>query len=163
MTVSGSTSILMILPVSKTMPYSSREHLSSNRRSELPEENCKETRRPSRKENRCSAERPETISLMKTRSTDTAAISLTFRKRYTEKRTVRFKKKKEEGYVIDRLKKINECFFNNDEEGINEILKEAEANTGLSKWNRLRIINECKTALLDVHITTNLKKHSKNS
>ena len=44
------------------------------------------------------------------------------------------------------------CFVNDDPDGINEILKKAEANTELSNWNKLRIINECASALLDLRI-----------
>lgn len=37
-------------------------------------------------------------------------------------------------------------------EGINAIMKKAEADTGLSGWNKLRIINECRAALFDLYI-----------
>ncbi|MBQ1567545.1 MAG: hypothetical protein IIZ80_06615, partial [Erysipelotrichaceae bacterium] len=70
---------------------------------------------------------------------------------------------KEEEYVVDQLKRINECFVNEDEEGIDEIMKKAEADTSLSKWNRLRIIGECKTALLDIRLRTNLNMRKDNS
>ena len=70
---------------------------------------------------------------------------------------------KEEEYVVDQLKRINECFVNEDEEGIDEIMKKAEADTSLSKWNRLRIIGECKTASLDIRLRTNLNMRKDNS
>ena len=54
--------------------------------------------------------------------------------------------------VVNELKSIDRCFVNEDADGINEILNKAEANTELSSWNRLRIINECKTALFDLRI-----------
>ena len=52
--------------------------------------------------------------------------------------------------IVNELKSIDRCFVNEDADGINEILNKAEANTELSSWNRLRIINECKTALFDL-------------
>ena len=52
--------------------------------------------------------------------------------------------------VVNELKSIDRCFVNEDADGINAILNKAEANTELSSWNRLRIINECKTALFDL-------------
>ena len=52
--------------------------------------------------------------------------------------------------VVNELKSIDRCFVNEDADGINEILNKAEANNELSSWNRLRIINECKTALFDL-------------
>ena len=59
-------------------------------------------------------------------------------------------KKNEE--VVNELKSIDKCFVNNDADGISEIRKKAEANTELSNWNKLRIINECTSALLDLRI-----------
>ena len=59
-------------------------------------------------------------------------------------------KKNEE--VVNELKNIDKCFVNNDADGISEIRKKAEANTELSNWNKLRIINECTSALLDLRI-----------
>ena len=63
---------------------------------------------------------------------------------------------KQEEYVVNEFYRIDECFINEDEEGINAIMKKAEADTELSKWNRLKIVNECKAALLDLHIRTKL-------
>lgn len=59
---------------------------------------------------------------------------------------------KQEEAVRNELESIDKCFVNDDADGIYEIMKNAEANTGLSYWNKLRIINECKTALLDLRI-----------
>jgi energy-coupling factor transporter ATP-binding protein EcfA2 len=59
-------------------------------------------------------------------------------------------KKREE--VINELKSIDKYFVNNDIDAINEIMKKAEADTELSKWNKLRIITECKSALFDLHV-----------
>ncbi len=59
--------------------------------------------------------------------------------------------KKEEA-VISELNSIDKCFVNGDADGINEILKRAEADTGLSGWNKMRIINDCGAALIDLRI-----------
>ena len=55
--------------------------------------------------------------------------------------------------VIGELNKIDKCFVNGDADGIREILKRAEANTDLYEWNRLRLINECSSALLELQLT----------
>ena len=52
--------------------------------------------------------------------------------------------------IVDELNNIDRCFVNDDADGIREILKKAEADTELTKWNKLRIINECRSALLDL-------------
>ena len=54
--------------------------------------------------------------------------------------------------VLSELKNIDRCFADDDADGINEILKKAEADTELSNWNKLRIINECRSALLELKI-----------
>ena len=54
--------------------------------------------------------------------------------------------------MIEVLNSIDKCFVNDDVEGINAIMKKAEADTGLSGWNKLRIINECRAALFDLYI-----------
>lgn len=54
--------------------------------------------------------------------------------------------------VMNQFNSINECFVNEDADGIRAIMKKAEANTELSGWNKLRIINECQTALFDLCI-----------
>ena len=54
--------------------------------------------------------------------------------------------------VVEELKKIDQCFVNNDADGIREIMKKAEADTALSNWNKLRITNECRLALVDLSI-----------
>ena len=48
------------------------------------------------------------------------------------------------------LNRIDACFVDGDADGIREIKKKAEENSGLSGWNKLRIINECTLALLDL-------------
>ena len=54
--------------------------------------------------------------------------------------------------TINELKNIDRCFVNNDADGIIRIMRKAEANTELSNWNKLRIIDECKLALLDLRL-----------
>ncbi len=51
--------------------------------------------------------------------------------------------------VMNELAAIDECFVNDDPEGIVKIMKKAEANTEFSNWNKLRIVNECKLALAE--------------
>ena len=58
----------------------------------------------------------------------------------------------EEAGVVIELNSIDRCFVNDDAEGIQEIIEKVEASTELSKWNKLRIINECKAALLDLRL-----------
>ena len=53
--------------------------------------------------------------------------------------------------VVKEINKINDCFVNSDIENIKEIMKKAEANNNLLRWNKLRIINECKSALFDLN------------
>jgi hypothetical protein len=52
--------------------------------------------------------------------------------------------------VVNDLNSIDQCFVNDDADGINEIMKKAEASTELSSLNKLRIIGECKSALFDM-------------
>ena len=59
--------------------------------------------------------------------------------------------KKREDF-ISRLNSIDSCFVNDDADGILEILNEAEASTEMNKWDKLKLINECKTALFDLRI-----------
>ena len=64
--------------------------------------------------------------------------------------------------VLNELKSIDRCFVNDDADGILAILKNAEANTELSNWDKLRILNECQSALLDLRINPDVidKIHS---
>ena len=73
--------------------------------------------------------RPETVFRKETRETD-----------------------KELEAVIGELNKIDNCFVNGDADGVREILKRAEANSEFYEWNRLRIINECSSALLELNL-----------
>ena len=68
---------------------------------------------------------------------------------------------KQEEAVVCELKEIDRRFVNGDADGIGEIRKSAEANTDLSNWNKLRIINECNLALMDLRIeNTGTFKHA---
>lgn len=57
----------------------------------------------------------------------------------------------EDEIVVKEINKINECFINGDIESINEIMKNAEVNKNLLKWNKLRIITECKSAIFELN------------
>ena len=52
--------------------------------------------------------------------------------------------------VINELNNINECFVNEDANGILKIKKTAEANAELSNWNKRRITTECQNALIEL-------------
>ncbi|MBR5340537.1 MAG: hypothetical protein IK151_01275 [Erysipelotrichaceae bacterium] len=54
--------------------------------------------------------------------------------------------------VINELNSIDRCFMDEDIEGIKEIIRKAEANSELSNWNKLRIINEAQAALVELHM-----------
>ena len=54
--------------------------------------------------------------------------------------------------MIGELNDIDRCFVDGDAAGIVEIAKKAEANTELSNWNKLRIINECQAAMLELRV-----------
>ena len=57
---------------------------------------------------------------------------------------------KENEKVINELNNINRCFVNDDADGIVSIMKKAETDDSLSRWNRLRITNDCKAALIEM-------------
>ena len=52
--------------------------------------------------------------------------------------------------VLSDLNRIDSLFVSEDANGILEIMKAAKADPSLSAWNRLRIMNECQSALLDL-------------
>ena len=54
--------------------------------------------------------------------------------------------------VIGELNRIDRGFVDGDADAIKEILKRAEANTEITEWNRLLIINECNSALFELKI-----------
>lgn len=49
---------------------------------------------------------------------------------------------------------IDACFVDGDVDGITGIMKKTEEDSGLSNWSKLRIINECTLALLDLGVKT---------
>ena len=59
---------------------------------------------------------------------------------------------KQEELVVGALNAIDSCFVNEDADGIRQILKQTEEDAGLSNWNKLRIVNECQAALLELRI-----------
>ena len=60
-------------------------------------------------------------------------------------------KKRED--INNELNNIDKYFVNGDTDGIIEILKKAEADPELTNWNKLRIMNECQAALIDLRIS----------
>ena len=80
-----------------------------------------------------------------------------FRKYYADKPETEFRAEEDEvekarEEAVKELNSIDSCFVDGDAEGIRAILKKAEADPKLSTWNRLRIINECNSALLELHL-----------
>ena len=59
---------------------------------------------------------------------------------------------KQEELVVGALNAIDSCFVNEDADGIRQILKQTEEDAGLSNWNKLRIVNECQAALLELRL-----------
>ena len=60
--------------------------------------------------------------------------------------------KRAEALVVSELNEIDACFVNEDADGILAILKKAEANAELSSWNKLKILNECQSALVELRV-----------
>ena len=60
---------------------------------------------------------------------------------------------KQDEVVLGEWNRIDQCFVTDDADGIRMIMKNAEANTELSNWNKLRIINECTSALVDLRLS----------
>ncbi len=60
--------------------------------------------------------------------------------------------KRAEAAVTEALNRVDACFVNDDADGILAIRKAAEENTELSNWNRLRILNECQAALVELRV-----------
>ena len=60
--------------------------------------------------------------------------------------------KHSEVIITDALNSIDKYFVNDDADGILAIMKKAEANDELSDWNKLRIINECQEALVELRV-----------
>ena len=75
-----------------------------------------------------------------------------YRNYFKEKKDTVFRDEANENEIVAKeINRINECFVNGDSNSINEIMEKAESNRSLLKWNKLRIINECKLALLDLN------------
>ena len=55
--------------------------------------------------------------------------------------------------VLSEWNRIDQYFVADDADSIRLIMKNAEANTDLSNWNKLRIINECTSALVDLRLS----------
>ena len=53
--------------------------------------------------------------------------------------------------IINVLNSINKFFVNNDADEIFEIMKKTAADKELSTWDKTKIINECQSALIDLH------------
>ena len=80
-----------------------------------------------------------------------------YRKFFGEKPETIFREEENEAdkkaeATVNELKSIDECFINGDAEGINEIMRKAEASSELPNLHRLMIINECKSALIELHM-----------
>lgn len=81
-----------------------------------------------------------------------------YRNFYKEKPNTIFRDEaNEDKIVVKEINAINESFINNDMDNIKEIIKKAESNKNLLKWNRLKIINECKSALFELNIQNKKK------
>ena len=52
--------------------------------------------------------------------------------------------------VVSELKNIDICFVNGDADGITKIMEKARENAGFSRWDKVRIINECALALAEL-------------
>ena len=55
-------------------------------------------------------------------------------------------------YVLGQLNRIDQLFINDDADGIREIMHAAETNDELSAINKLRIIEECQSAIFELRI-----------
>ena len=69
---------------------------------------------------------------------------------------------RQEETVNSELNRIDACFVDGNADGITEIRKNAEEDSGLSSWNRLRIMNECTLALMDLGAENLLRQMDRN-
>ena len=69
---------------------------------------------------------------------------------------------RQEEIVNSELNRIDACFVDGNADGITEIRKNAEEDSGLSSWNRLRIMNECTLALMDLGAENLLRQMDRN-
>ena len=57
---------------------------------------------------------------------------------------------------------IDACFVDGDVDGITGIMKKTEEDSGLSGWSKLRIMNECTLALMDLGAENLLRQMERN-
>ena len=50
------------------------------------------------------------------------------------------------------LNNIDRCFVNEDADGVKEIMKNAEANAEFTNYDKMKIVNECNLALVDLRL-----------
>ena len=60
---------------------------------------------------------------------------------------------KQDQFVLGEWRRVDQCFVTGDADGIRAIKKDAEENKELSGWNKLRIINECTAALVELRLS----------
>ena len=60
---------------------------------------------------------------------------------------------KQDQFVLGEWHRVDQCFVTGDADGIRAIKKDAEENKELSGWNKLRIINECTAALVELRLS----------
>ena len=60
--------------------------------------------------------------------------------------------KNTEVIITDALNRIDKYFVYDDADGILSIMKKAETSAELSNWNKLKIINECQAALIELRV-----------
>lgn len=75
-----------------------------------------------------------------------------YRKFFADRPDTIYREEANEAALIKELNSIDQCFVNDDADGINEIMKKAEANTELSNWDKLRILGECQAALFELYL-----------
>ena len=73
-----------------------------------------------------------------------------YRKYFGEKPDTIFREEKDESILMDELISIDKCFVEEDANGIVAIVKRAKENPKLSKRDKMEIIYECKSALIDL-------------
>ena len=69
---------------------------------------------------------------------------------------------RQEEVVNSQLNRIDACFVDEDADGISEIRKKTEEDSGLSGWSKLRIVNECTLALMDLGAENLLRQIDRN-
>ncbi len=54
--------------------------------------------------------------------------------------------------IVYELRCIDKCFVDNDADGINAIMKRVETNKELANPEKIRLLNECRLATIDLHM-----------